>query len=188
MIAARAPRFRLLRLALAVAVVVTVPVVVRSQTIAAAPDEVKAAYLYRFARYVEWPEGTFANAEAPIVFGVVGAEAVYAELARLLQGKPQPGRAIVARKLAPADPLEGIHVLFIGAGALSAAPWPQRVGHRPILMVSEGARGIQEGAALNFVLVEDRLRFEASISAIERSGLRVSSRLLALAQRVVGSP
>ncbi|WP_176067587.1 YfiR family protein [Piscinibacter koreensis] len=178
----------MLRIAVAAAVLVAVPVIAWPQPIAAGADELKAAYLHKFARYVEWPDSAFAGADAPIVFGVVGAEAVYAELARLLQGPPQPGRAIVAKKLAPLDPLEGIHVLFVGGAALSAAPWQQRVQGRPILLVSDRAQALESGAALNFVLVQNRLRFEASIVAIEHSGLRVSSRLLALAQRVVGSP
>jgi hypothetical protein len=184
----RSQRFRLLGMAAAVVVLVVVPVVGRPQPIAAGADEVKAAYLHRFARYVDWPDSAFASADAPIVFGVAGADAVYAELARLLQGRPPPGRAVVAKKLAPSDPLDGIHVLFVGSSALAAVPWQQRVQGRPILMVSDGVQGLDGGAALNFVLVQDRLRFEASLPAIERSGLRVSSRLLALAQRVLGSP
>ena len=67
-------------------------------------------------------------------------------------------------------------------------PWLQRERDRPLLIVADGAQGLEAGALLAFVLVENRLRFEASLRAAERSGLKVSSRLLALAQRVTGAP
>jgi hypothetical protein len=62
----------------------------------------------------------------------------------------------------------------------------QRLRDRPVLIVSDSPQGLENGSALNFVLVDDRLRFEASLRATERAGLKVSSRLLALAQRIVG--
>lgn len=164
------------------------PRAARAQSIPASVDEVKAAYLYKFASFVEWPDGAFASADAPIVFGVVGAEAVYAELVRLLAGRTAQGRPLAARRVAPGDLLDGLHVLFIGTGVAPPAAWLQRAQNRPLLVVTDRTLGLDAGAALNFVLAQDRLRFEASLPAIDRSGLRVSSRLLALAQRVVATP
>ena len=157
-----------------------------AQALSGGADEVKAAYLYRFTGYIEWPDAAFAGAEAPLVIGVSGADAVYAELTRVLVGRSVHGRAVVARRIAPGDPLDGVQVLYVGDVGLARSPWAQRLRDRPLLLVTDGPQGLDAGGALNFVLIEDRLRFEASMRAIERAGLKASSRLLALAQRVVG--
>jgi hypothetical protein len=156
-----------------------------AQALSAAADEVKAAYLYRFTGYIEWPDAAFASADAPFVIGVSGADAVLAELARVLAGRTTHGRPVVARRIAPGDSLDGVQVLYVGDVGLARSPWAQRLRDRPLLLVTDGPQGLEAGGALNFVLIEDRLRFEASMRAIERAGLKVSSRLLALAQRVV---
>jgi hypothetical protein len=156
------------------------------QTLSGAADEVKAAYLYRFTGYIEWPDAAFATADAPLVIGVSGADAVYAELSRVLVGRSARGRTVVARKIAPGDALDGVQVLFVGDISLARSAWAQRLRDRPLLLVTDGPQGLDAGGALNFVLIEDRLRFEASLRAIDRAGLKASSRLLALAQRVVG--
>lgn len=159
-----------------------------AQALSAPVDEVKAAYLYRFVGYIEWPEAAFATPSSPLVIGVAAADAVYAELNRVLDGRTAHGRAVVARRLATGDPAEGVQVLFVGDSALLRSAWLQRMRDRPVLLVSDAPQGLENGSALNFVLVDDRLRFEASLRATERAGLKVSSRLLALAQRVVGAP
>ena len=160
----------------------------RSQAVAANIDELKAAYLYRFVGYIDWPEAAFASPEAPLAFAVAGADAVHAELVRVLAGRNLMGRPLVARRVAPGDALEGVHVLYVGDAGLMRGPWLQRQRDRPILIVAYGPQGLDAGAAIAFAPVQDRLRFEASLRAFERAGLKVSSRLLALAQRVVGNP
>jgi len=151
-------------------------------------DEVKAAYLYRFLAYVEWPDAAFAWPNAPLVIGVAGNDAVAAELARVVVGRTAHGRPLVARRLAIGDALDGVHVLYVGDVVLLGTPWLQRARDRPLLIVADGVAALDAGASITFVLVDDRLRFDASLRAIDRAGLRVSSRLLALAQRVVGGP
>jgi hypothetical protein len=157
-----------------------------AQALSGAADEVKAAYLYRFVGYIEWPDGAFTSAESPLVIGVAGSDPVHAELNRVLLGRSAHGRPLVVRKVVPGESLDGVHVLFVGDAGLARSPWLQRHRDRPLLIVTDAAQGLDAGAGLNFVLVDDRLRFEASMRAIERAGLKVSSRLLALAQRVVG--
>ncbi len=164
------------------------PGVASAQGLSGAADEVKAAYLYRFIGFIEWPDDAFAGPGTPLVIGVASADAVYAELSRALVGRNAKGRPVLARKVAAGDALEGVQMLYIGDPALARSAWVQRLRDRHVLLVTDGPQGLDAGAALNFVLVEDRLRFEASLRAAERAGLKVSSRLLALAQRVVGTP
>jgi YfiR/HmsC-like len=143
---------------------------------------VKAAYLVKFLGYVEWP-ATLA-ADAPLVLGVLGAESILAQL-RLEAAERRIGtRALAVRRLSPGDSLEGVHAVHVGREQ-SLAALTQALGRRPVLLVSEVPDGLAAGAMLNFVLIDGRVRFEASAAAAERAGLKLSSRLLGVAERVV---
>lgn len=145
---------------------------------------VKAAYLYRFLGYVDWPPRVLPGDETPLVVGVLGNDALYAEFAALVAGRRMNNHPIRALRMESPDPLEGMHVLFIGqAGDLARTI--ERVGHRPVLLVSDLPQSLEVGGMLSLVPANGRIRFEASPAAAERSGLRLSSRLLALADRVV---
>jgi hypothetical protein len=148
---------------------------------------VKAAYLFRFAQYVEWP-GT-APANAPFVIAVAGAEDVALHLERLLPGMTVQGRRAVVRRVSRAEELDGVHILFVGARAFSRTRALRNVAiRRPILIVTEDDRGIDGGAVINFIELERNLRFEISLNAADRSGLRINSALLSVAARVERRP
>jgi hypothetical protein len=149
----------------------------------------KAAYLQQLLGYVEWPTGTFLNVDTPMVVGVVGAEPVFAELQRLSHLRPSGGRVLQVRRLLPNDTVEGLHVLFLGnEGEAVRREWIERLRDAPVLVVSERAAGLPPGAMVNLVTTQGRQRFEASPEAAERVGLKFSSRLLAVAERVVNAP
>jgi YfiR/HmsC-like len=143
---------------------------------------VKAAYLFRFLAYVEWPPAALPPAGEPIVVGVLGAEAVAAALPSIVAGRRLDGRPVVARSLAsPAASLDGVHVLFIGR-SMPAERVIARLGNRPVLVVTDGES--DAGGMLNFVVVDGRVRFEAVPAAAEQAGLKLGARLLAVAERV----
>lgn len=142
---------------------------------------VKAAYLVKFLSYVEWPEGSLAGRLTPQVIGVLGADAVLAELQLVLASRPAGARPLRARRLLPGAPLDGVDVLHVGRGS---SPPPLPVG-RPLLVVSDVPQGLPAGSALNFVTVGRRVRFEAAPLVAEHAGLKLSARLLAVAERVV---
>src|SRR5688572_19672804 len=78
---------------------------------------VKAAFLFRFTDYVNWPDGALANAESPITVGVLGDDQVAAELGELVTGRKVAGRSVAVRRLREGDALADVHVLFIGRSA-----------------------------------------------------------------------
>ena len=145
---------------------------------------VKAAYLYRFTGYVEWPPAAFETPASPLVIGVAGNEAVYAELTRLVAGRTGLARPIQVRKLASGDDLQGLHALFAAGSGSALGEWAQQAQGRHILVVGDSYDGLEQGVALNFVVADRRLRFEASRRAFDRAGLKASAHLLALATRV----
>ena len=147
-------------------------------------SQVKAAFLYKFTGYVEWPEGAFASADAPLNIGVIGADALAAELEQVVAGRKANDRPVLVRRLKPEDSLKGLQIVFIGQSTPPhLRPWPG------LLVVTESEGALAQGSVINFVLVERRVRFEISLDAAEKNGLRLSSRLLAVAEKVItGTP
>lgn len=148
-------------------------------------DSVKAAYLYKFTGFVEWPPRAFASADAPIVIGVVDTADVLHELTRVLVGRRIHGRPLQARRVAPGDPLAGVHMLYVPAPDRVPSAWLEDARSKPLLLVTDQPGGLDSGGMLNFLLQDGRVRFEASTGAAERSGIKLSARLLAVAERVV---
>lgn len=159
----------------------------RSARAAEAPiEQVKAAYLLKFPGFVEWPAYAFASANSPFVIAVCGADDVYAEMRALALRHPVQGRRVALLRLRHPEPSTVTHLVFVGKDRSAQLPaWVAAYSGRPIVIVADTVGGLESGAALNFVEVGDRLRFEASPAAAEREGLRLSSRLLGVAERVL---
>jgi hypothetical protein len=156
-------------------------------TEAVAARRVQAAYLYRFGGYVEWPGATLPQPDSPIHIGIWGDDALADDLARLIAQRTVNGRRIKVRKLKDGDSFAGLHILYIGrergarlAEALSALP------ARGTLVVTDSASALQQGSAINFLMVDGQVRFEASPQAAEGRGITLSSRLLAVSQNLSG--
>jgi hypothetical protein len=156
-----------------------------AQAQAVVPDvTVKAAYLYRFLGYVDWPARALAPGATPLVVGVAGADEVLRELRTLVAGRSIDAHPVVVRRLGESDGVEGVHALFVGsAGSLPG--WVQKARDQPVLIVTDVPRGVDAGGMLGLVPTGGRIRFEASPAAAERAGLKLSARLLAVAERVV---
>jgi hypothetical protein len=154
----------------------------------ATESAIKAAYLFKFAGYVEWPDSAFSSPSSPIVIAVVGSEEVAAELERLLPGRAIDGRKGTVRRVKEGDSLQGAHLVFIGRRETAAKAVMRAAQQAGALTVTE--TGLDGGAAINFVSSDDRITFEVSLDAAERGGYRISSRMLAVAKRVVqkGAP
>ena len=151
----------------------------------ASESSVKAAFLSKVPGYVDWPPGAFASPTAPFTFGVIGEEEVAAELERLVAGRQWNGHPMAVRRV-EGDNVKGLQVLFVGRGAAERVGSVVRAAQLPgLLVVTENDKGLTYGAAINFVLHDDRVGFEVAPEAAERNGLRISSRMLAVARRVV---
>ena len=152
----------------------------------AAESSVKAALVYKFASYVEWPAESFTSPEMPLAICMVGAEEVAADLEPLVRGRTVNNRTIVVRRLKEGDAIGGCHVVYVGRRDAPRLPNIAKAARpQSALVVSDAERGLENGSVINFVAVEDRIGFEVSIDAAERSNLRISSRMLTVARRVV---
>jgi hypothetical protein len=150
-------------------------------------DAVKAAYLYRFAQYVEWPQPL--PPDGAFVIGVSGAEDVAVHLERLQPGLAVNGRPVKVVRVTSVEDLDGVHLLFVGDSAFKRTrSLRARAIEKPILLVTEHESGLDGGAIINFIEVNRNLRFEISLNAADRSGLKVNSALLSVAARVERRP
>jgi hypothetical protein len=179
-------------LILAIAILCAGPNAGRAQPnngLRASEQSVKAAYLYKFAGYVEWPDQPPEESRTPITIGVQGSISLADELTEITAGRTVNNRPIRVRRITAGLPLDDIQVLFIGAqerNRLDEALLPAR--QLPILTVTESEGALTEGSIINFTVDDQRVRFEISLVAAELNGLQLSSRLLDVAQRVYRSP
>jgi hypothetical protein len=151
---------------------------------------VKAAYLYKFAGYVQWPPGAFASKDSPIVVGVIGNDDLEEILSRMIVGKTVNGRPLVTRRLEAGSPLQGVHVLFVGA--LDAATL-QAIGEvvrgKPVLVVSDAGQQQMLDSMISFDLIDRHLRFNVALKPVATSGLELRALMLTAARRVTrGGP
>jgi hypothetical protein len=175
----------LMRIVLLFAFMVTAPPS-RGAEDALGTQRIKAAFLYKFAAYVEWPPEAFVEADSPLVIGIAGADEMAAELARAITGRKVGTRPMQVRRLAGTERVDACcQILFIGAGNQDARR-TELLGQaqgRPVLTVTEAPDVHPRGSVINF-LVEDRVRFDIARDAAERNGLQLRSQLLAVARQV----
>lgn len=136
---------------------------------------IKAAFLQRFTGYIDWPELPAGDFQ----IGVLGSDAMLAELQKLFEGRRILERAVQVRRVRSSDALAGLQMLYAAGGEAPRLPTP-----RGLLLVTEGEGGLARGGVINFLLIERRVRFEIALTRAERAGLRLSSRLLAVALKV----
>jgi hypothetical protein len=149
---------------------------------------VKAAYLYKFAGYVDWPEGTFPRADTPITIAVMGDDQLADALAQYVSGRTVNERPFSVRKQKDDDLPDGIHILFIAHGQTERLRARGKL-FRPILIVTESEGALAQGSTINFLVSGGRVRFEVSLESAEKRRLKLSSGLLRVAQNIrAGTP
>jgi hypothetical protein len=142
----------------------------------------KAAFLYKFGSFVEWPAGAFPARDRALQICVVGHDPFGASLDRVVQGQSIDNRPLVVRRLPVVGPGSGCHIAYLGGSSeQSVAAAARAVAGAHVLTVSDAAL---PGIMVQFVLRANRVRFRIDARAAEASGLRISSKLLHLAVEV----
>lgn len=148
---------------------------------------VKAAFLSKFLNYIDLPASALASPDTPLVIGVAGADEVHEQLLHLVKDRGPGQRRLVARRLVEGASLAGVHLLFVGAAIDPLhSPLVRAAREHALLLVTDSPDGLKAGACINFISVGSRVRFEVSLDAAEQRSIRISSRVLALAERVIG--
>jgi YfiR/HmsC-like len=161
--------------------------------------QIKAAFLYNFVKFTDWPaadsnEPNAVDANAPIVIGIIGKDP-FGRAFEPIKDKRIKGRKIVLKRFKglegkqSSEQVEGIrrcHVLFVCRSQKEQlAEIIEAVKDRPVLTVADMSGFLESGGMINFVMEQNKIRFEINLAAVRRARLRISSRLLRLAKRIV---
>jgi hypothetical protein len=148
-------------------------------------QQVKAAFIYNFTKFVEWPSERFAGKSAPILVGVFGLPVLCDELQKIVQNRKVNGRDIVVKAVKTPKEAECLHILFISASNTDKSEDVLKAANSVgALTVGESDRFASLDGIINFTMEADKVRFEINISAAERAGLKVSAQLQKLAKTV----
>jgi hypothetical protein len=147
--------------------------------------QVKAAYLFNFLKFIQWPEDAFTDSLAPIVIGIVGDDPFGSALPEVVVGKTVQGRDLVIRKYHSGENLRGATILFISTSEKKRLPQILASLHGSSALTVADVNGfLDEGGMIQFVSENDRVRFSINVDATSRARLKVSSKLLSLARAV----
>jgi hypothetical protein len=161
-------------------------------TVSAADDapseyQVKAAVIFKFTRFVEWPETVFSATNTPLVIGVTGENPFGPELERAVKGKDVNGHPFLVKEIKSITDAKFCQILFISTSEKRRlAEIISAVGTLPVLTIGEMDRFTSAGGIINLVIEDNKVRFEINDAAARRAGLRISSKLLSLAKPAAG--
>jgi len=151
----------------------------------AAEYEVKAAYVYKFTSFVEWPADTFATADSPLVIGVIGADDIAAAIKPLVAGQTVDRHPVQVRRLDGKSALAAVQILLIGSvDKATLERTLNEVRGKPVLVISSNRLANAPEVMINFVTLDRRVRFEVAMAPVLQSRMRLSALMLSAAQNV----
>ena len=164
------------------AILLTIPLMAASSPRPMDEYQVKAAFLYNFARFVEWPADVFPDPNDPFVICVLGQDPFGHAIDDVVAGKKIEGRAVNVRRISEAPRAIGCRILFVSSSASKRVLATLASMSEPgVLTVGESDNATSAGMIINLTLDEGKVRFEIHTDAADRQKLRFSSKLLSLA-------
>ena len=145
--------------------------------------EVKAAYLYQFGKFIEWPESSLVRTGNDFAICTIGKDPFGPVLDAMISGRSVQGKKAVAKRLAAVNDASTCNILFISTSEQSHVMEILRIVEgKGILTVADMSNFVSQGGMINFQMEQNRVRFEINMPAVERSNLKVSSQLLKVAK------
>ena len=147
--------------------------------------QLKAAFLYNFVKFVEWPAEDLADSDGIISLCVFGEDPFGPVLDKTIEGKTAKGKDLVIRRLTAVEEMRSCQVVFISSLAKDHPPeLLNALDDSAVLTVGEMEGFTGMGGVANFVIDKDKVRFEINVDAADRAGLKISSKLLKLSRIV----
>jgi len=161
------------------------PFTSRAQTNVSKEYQIKAAFLFNFAQFVEWPSQTYTNADQPFIIGVLGDDPFGSALDQTVQDETIHARKLIVRRSQRPEDLQDCQLVFISKSEKGrvAEVLPKFTGRR-VLTVSEVPGFASRGGMINFYLDGSKVRFEINPASAQREELRISSQLLSLGKLI----
>lgn len=175
-------RWRLLVGCLAVLLACGCTGAARGQGLAASEVQLKAAFTYNLAKFVEWPAASFASPAAPLRLCVAGRGALPSLLSEL-DGKSVQGRELRVQSIGHAFDPAACHIVFVAAGGeMPFRDMLRQLKESSVLTVSDTGGFVDLGGIIELVQGEGRLQFDVNLDAAQKASLRLSANLLKLAR------
>ncbi len=156
-------------------------------SVKAPENQVKAAWMLNFTKFIEWPKSAFADGNKPCVVGVFGKDPFGPVIDTVFAKKLLQGRPFTIRRLARDSDCSGLHILFVPASERRAArDAMSKMGRVPVLTVGEFEDFHEHGGIINFVVKGDSVEFDIDLRNAQKAGLRIDANLLKIARKVRG--
>ena len=151
--------------------------------------QLKAAFLFNFLKFVEWPASRFGSADEPIVLGVFGDNPFGAGLENTVRDRKISGRGIVVRSVQNTADAKATHLLFVSAAEESRfGALREDLKAAGVLTVGESESFLKRGGIISFTIEGDKLRFDINMISADKAGLKISAQLQKLAKNVLRKP
>lgn len=158
---------------------------VQAQISSSEEYRLKFAFLYNFAKFVDWPADAFSSPQAPLNICIIGTDPFDSDLEQQVADRSVNGHPYMTRTARASDDLGACHLIFLPAASDRSLPAIlKQAAASGAITVGESAGFARRGGTVNFVLEGTRLRFEVNLEASQRARSRISSRLLSLARIV----
>ena len=159
----------------------------RAQSPTAGEYQVKAAFLFNFAKFVEWPSSNLPDPSAPLRICILGRDPFGEELRNITKEKTVSGRKLQIDQVVDLRQARTCQILFIASSEKAQLKETlDALQGANVLTVSDTNGFLEQGGMINFVLENDRVQFGVNRKAAEKAGLKISSKLLSVAKLVVG--
>ncbi|MDB6017902.1 MAG: hypothetical protein JWR19_2391 [Pedosphaera sp.] len=144
--------------------------------------QIKAAFVFNFAKFIEWPSTALPTSTSPIVIGFLGENPIHDDLKRMTQNKTIDAHPLLVKKLVSVAEATNCQILFIGTSERARLPLILNgLKGTSVLTVAEMDHFIESGGMVNFVVEGTKVRFEINNDAATGAGLKISSKLLTIA-------
>jgi hypothetical protein len=154
-----------------------------AQTKTPAEFQVKAAFLFNFTRFIEWPETAFSSSGAPFVIGIIGKDPYGAYLDEIVKGEKIADHPIIIKHFSKISEIQNCQILFISATeSLRMKEILSTVSGRSILSVGDTDNFVKSGGIVRLFTEQNRIRLEINNESVKASGLSISSKLLSVAR------
>ncbi len=146
--------------------------------------QVKTAYLYNFAKFIEWPKGTFVDAEEPIVIGILGEDPFGPLLDEAVRQRQAQGRSLRTERYPSLADLRGCHLLFISnSETKQQEELLSALADSGVVTIGESPNFTRDGGQIRFFVSTDHtIKIEVNPDAAQRAGIFISSRILKIAR------
>lgn len=162
------------------------PSTAKAQTVAEREAKIKAAYLYQFIKYVQFPDQAFAGSDTPLVIGTVGEDLVSDYMSLIAKKRDAGSRPLLHLAVTDASQAKQCHILFVSnqADPNLVGPVMQNAANSPVLLVGEQIGFIKTGGVITFTIAGNNVRLRLSMTNALKRGIKISSELAKIADVV----